>query len=296
MSIPRRQRRLAGRHALVDGIPFTMPVNSEHSPAFMVGFSIDGDRAAELLPGGEVHPLRLPGGRGVLMVTVIDYRSTDIGRYIEYSIAIACTHGSRPAPPLLPAVLQKPFGTGQFVLDLPVSTEVSVKGGKGIWGMPKHQANLDLVVTDDEVSAQYDLDGLLAMRVEIDRPRRFSLPIGLGAVNYCAFRGLLMKSYIYFDAKVYFAVGRRAGARLYLGDHPRMDPLRTLDISGRPLFCAFLDDSQGVLDDYFESWFLTYDRPPEEIPAGLESVVDLGQSQEWLDPPKAPLPAPVGRQ
>ena len=30
-AVPRRQRRLAGRHALVDGIPFTMPVNSEQT-------------------------------------------------------------------------------------------------------------------------------------------------------------------------------------------------------------------------------------------------------------------------
>ena len=51
-------------------------------------------------------------------------------------------------PPLLPLVFQKTFGLGQYVVDLPVSTEVSVKGGKGIWGMPKHQANLDFVVTD----------------------------------------------------------------------------------------------------------------------------------------------------
>jgi hypothetical protein len=294
VSVPRRQRRLAGRRALVDGIPYVMPVNSEQSPALMAGFSIDGHRAAELLPGGEVHPVRLPNGRGVLMVTVIEYRITDIGSYIEFSIAIACTHGARPAPPLLPALLQKTFGTGQFVIDLPVSTEISVKGGKGIWGMPKHQANLDFTITDDMVASQYDLDGLLALRIEIDRPHQFRLPLKMASANYCAFRGMLMKSYIYFGARVDAAVGRWAGARLYLGESPRMDPLRGLDIDGRPLFCAFLADSAGVLDDYFESWFLTYQDPPAAPPEGLESVVGLGLSQEWLEPPKAPLPAPVG--
>ena len=39
------------------------------------------------------------------MITVIDYRVTDIGKYIEFSIAIACTHGRKPAPPILPALL-----------------------------------------------------------------------------------------------------------------------------------------------------------------------------------------------
>lgn len=287
MTVPPRQRHLRGRHALVDGIPYRMPVNSKDSPALMAGFGIDARAAARLMPGNEIHPFRLPGGRGVLMITVINYRVTDIGKYIEFSIAIACTHGRRPAPMLLPALLRDRYGTGQYVLDLPVSSEISVKGGKGIWGMPKHQANLDFTVDADEVTSQYDLDGMLAMRIEIDRPHQFQLPVDVGAVNYCAFRGMLMKSYIYFNARMDLALWRRAGARLYLGDHPRMDPLRDLDIDSRPMFTAFLPNSRGVLDDHLESWFLTYPEPVDEPPEGLESVVDLGYSEEWLEPPSA---------
>lgn len=266
-----------------------MPVNSEHTPALMAAFTVDAERAAALLPGGEVHPFLLPRGRGVLLITVVDYRSTDIGTYVEFSIALACTRGARPAPPLLPGLLRGLFRTGQFVVDLPVSSEISVKGGKGIWGMPKHQANLDFVITDDVVSSQYDKDGLLAMKIEIDRPRMARLPISVGAVNYCAFRGMLMKSSIYFKGKMDVAFGPSASARLYLGDSPRVDGLRDLDISSRPLFTAFLEDSEGVLDDHYEGWFLTYDRPPAEQGEGLESVIDLGLGQEWLDPPKAPV-------
>lgn len=294
--IPRRQRRQSGRRALVDGIPFTMPVNSEHSPALMAAFTIDADRARALLPGNEIHPLRVTPRRGLLVVTVIDYRITSIGKYIEFSIAIACTHGTRPAPMLVPGLFQKTFGTGQFVIDLPVSTEISVKGGKGIWGMPKHQANLDFTITDDEVSSQYDLDGRLAMRIEIDRPSQLSVPFGTGAVNYCAFRGLLQKSSIYFQGRTDVALLRQAKARLYLGDHPRMDPLRDLDIGSRPLFCAFLPDSHGVLDDHFESWFLTYEQDPATKPEGLESVVDLGLSDEWAEAPTAPVPTQRARR
>ncbi|MDQ3980297.1 MAG: acetoacetate decarboxylase family protein [Actinomycetota bacterium] len=291
MTVPRRQRRLSGRRALVDGIPFTMPVNSEHSPALMAAFTIDADRSRALLPGNEIHPLRVTPRRGLLIVTVIDYRITDIGKYIEFSIAIACTHGTRPAPMLLPGLLQKTFRAGQFVIDLPVSSEISVKGGKGIWGMPKHRASLDFTITDDEVSSQYDLDGRLAMRIEIDRPRQLSVPLRTAAVNYCGFRGLLQKSTIYFQGRTDLALFHKAGARLYLGDHPRMDALRDLDICSRPLFCGFLPDSRGVLDDHFESWFLTYEPSPATKPEGLESVVDLGLSDEWLDPPTSPVPS-----
>lgn len=284
-AVPRRQQRLAGRHALVDGIPFQLPVNSADTPALMAAFPVDADAAAELLPGGELYPVRLPGGRGLLIVTVVNYVTTDIGSYIEYSIAIACTHGRRPAPPLLPGLLRRTFGTGQYVVDLPVSSEISVKGGKGIWGMPKHRANLDFEVTDSTVSSQYEKDGKLGMRIEIDRPAATGLPLRVGAVNYCAFRGMLMKSFIYFEGTADVALGRHASARLYLGDAPGVAGLHGLDIGERPIFTAFLPSTHGVLDDHFECWFLSSDQPGQSYGEPLESVVGLGLSEDWLKPP-----------
>lgn len=284
MTIPLRQKQLAGRHALVDGIPFQLPVNSQQSPALMAAFSIDPEAARRLIPGNEVHPLRL-WKRGLLVVTVIDYVVTDIGKYIEYSIAIACTHGKNPAPRLLPGMLMKTYGTGQYVWDLPVSSEVSVKGGKGIWGMPKHQANLDFLVGENWVSSQYDLDGEFMMRIDVKKPASAWLPVSMGAVNYCAFRGMLMKSYIYFAGKFGFSLFSKDSARLLIGDHPRMAPLKTLDIDPVPVACGFFPSTAGVLDDHFECWFLSEQDAPTRAPQGLENTFPLAQSQAWLAAP-----------
>ncbi|ARF81584.1 acetoacetate decarboxylase family protein [Kitasatospora aureofaciens] len=283
---PRRQRRLAGRNALVDGIPFEMPVNSADTPCLMAAFTVDRAAAARLLPGGELHPVTLPGGRGLLMITVVNYVRTDIGRYIEYSIALACTHGNRPAPPLLPGLLRGVFGTGQYVLDLPVSSEISVKGGKGIWGMPKHQANLDFRVTDATVSSEYQVDGQLGTFISIDRPPATALPLRVKAANYCAFRGMLMKSSIYFEGEADIAFGKRARARLLLGDAPQVVALHDLGITSNPLFTIYLPSTRGVLDDHFECWFLTSEAPGQSYGEPMKSVVDLGLSQQWLDPPR----------
>jgi len=286
-----RLRRLAGRHSLVDGIPFQLPVRSEGTPALMAGFTVNADKAAPLLPGNELQLFRM-GDRAVLIVTVVDYIITNIGRYIEFSIALGCTRGLQPAPPLLPLLLRGRYGLGQYVLDLPVSTEISVKGGKGIWGMPKHRANLDFVVGERQVSSQYDCDGQLAMRVEIDRPAHTWIPMRAGAANYCEFRGLLMKSYIYFHGRGGISVGKAGAGRLYIGNHPRVAMLRDLEISDRSLFTLFIPASAGDLDDYFESWFLSYDTPPQRPPEGLESVVDLSLDETWLPPPSAPYDGP----
>lgn len=285
----RRLERQRGLNTEVDGIHFDLPVESRRAPVFAAAFPCDAAAATRLLPGGEVHPLRL-WNRALLVVTVINYQDTVIGSYIEYSIAIACTHGRRPAPRLLPALFQGLFGVGQFVLDLPVSTEVSVKGGKGIWGMPKHQGNLDFVVGQDRVGAQYDLDGKLCLYVEIDKPKSTWLPLRMPAANYCAFRGMLMKSYIYFRGKAGTAMFGKARARLVIGDHPRMAWMRDLDIASQPLFTAWMPDSTGMLDDYMECWFLRGQPKPVTVMDGLASVATLGQGREWLAPPSAAIP------
>lgn len=285
MAIPKRIRDYQGRYSFVDGIPFTLPVSSKESPALMAAFPCDYDAARRLMPGNELFPVRLLNGKAVFIVTIINYVHTTIGKYIEYSLALACTHGSRPAPRLLPALFQKHYRTGQFILDLPVSTEISVKGGKGIWGMPKHQANLDFIVTDTVVSSQYEKDGKFAFRIEMDRPRSPSIHLRIGSINYSHFRNMLMASYIYFDSRASINLMSKAQARLYLGNHPKVARLHTLNIEAKALFTAFLPSSQGILDDHFECWFINYDTPETDLSEGISSVCTLQNKQEWLPDP-----------
>lgn len=283
MRVPRRLRRQAGRHALVDGIPFALPVDSRDSPALLAVFPVDPEPASRLLPG-EIHPV-VVFGRALLVICVIDYRSTDIGRYVEFSVALACTHGPQPLRTPF-ALLRHHRRIGQFVLDLPVSTEISVKGGKGIWGMPKHRASLDFRVEPRRVSSRYDLDGRLAVQVDVDRPRFDRLPFALPGVNYCVFRGMLMRSRVHVRGRAGVGFGRRRSARLTLGDQPRIAGLVTLGAHERPWFTAYFPTTAGVLDDHVESWFETFPEPPREAPEGLESVAGLGLGQDWPPPPQ----------
>jgi hypothetical protein len=285
--IPKRIKNYTGRFSLVDGIPFKLPVAATNSPALMAIFPIDLEKAKAFLPSG-VHPLRL-WNTGLLIVTVIDYRETPIGKYVEYSIAIACTHGEKPAPRLLPGIFMKFFNTGQYVIDLPVSSEISVKGGKGIWGMPKHQGHLNFIIEENKVSSQYDLDGKLVTYIEIEPPKKICIPVKIRASNYCSFRGMLMKSDILLDTKCGINLFGKAKARFVIGDHPRLQALKDLDI-GEAIAAIYLPSITGTLDDHIESWFLDFDQLPEKVPQGFESVIDLCLSEAWLSPPDAPIP------
>jgi hypothetical protein len=288
MNLPVRLQDQEGRHALVDNIPFKLPVRCGKSPVMMAIFPIDAGKAAELPPGNGIVPISFHD-TALLVVTVIDYRQPVIAKYIEYSIAIACNHGLAPGKFRLPGLFSKRIDLGQYVIDLPVSSEVSVKGGKGIWGMPKHQGNLDFKITDSKVSSQYDLDGQLCTYFEIEKPPRTNVPLKMTAANFCSFRGMLMKSTVYFDGKAGFLAGKRAGATFIVGDHPRMALLKTLDIQPDPIATAFIPEANGVLDDHFESWFLHYSEQPAVAMQGFESVIDLTRSEEWLEPPRAPV-------
>lgn len=286
MAIPRRQKRLEGHYALVDGIRYKMPIDSWEAAATIAAFPIDWEAARKFMPPGDVHPFRL-WKKGLLVVTVIDYRQTDIGSYIEYSIAIACTRGGGPAPRLIPGLLQKFYGTGQYVFDLPVSTEVSVKGGKGIWGMPKHQASLDFLEGKRWASAQYDLDGQMVARFDVRRPDKFWFPLNMGAANYCMFRGMIYKSLIYFRGKAGTHLLKAGSARFVLGDHPLAAQIRALKHDPDPIFAAHIPSVTGLLDDYFECWFVTPPVEPDKaLGEGLETTYPLGYGQDRLPPPK----------
>jgi len=284
---PRRLKRESKKFALVDGIPFALPVRSQRMQALMAAFPVDPDAARALLPDRTMQIARL-WRRALLVVTVVNYQETVIGKYIEYSIALGCVHRDRKPLPLLPFVFGGLYQFGQYVCELPVSTEISVKGGKGIWGMPKHQASLDFRVGDKTVSSQYDLDGELGAYVELALPGGPKVPLGVGASNYCQFRGMLNKSTVYFKGRAAVAVGPRAHGRFELGDHPRVARLKGLGIASKPIFTVYIPEAHGVLDDHSESWFLGFDSPPAERPEGMESVIGLGLGQEWPPPPTAP--------
>lgn len=285
MSVSKRIKDYEGRYAMVDGIPFKLPVGATKSPAIMAGFFCNYEKAKAILPGNELHPVKA-FGKAVFMVTVIDYRQTTIGKYIEYSIALAVTRGSKPAPAMLPAIMMKTYKTGQFILDLPVSSEISVKGGKGIWGMPKHKANLDFKITDSQVSSQYEKDGQFAFRIEIEKPRKTNFPINISAVNYSHFRNMLMASYIHFKTKAGIRLGKNATGRIFIGDHPRTRFLKDLQIQSKPFFTMYMPEANGILDDHFECWFMTYENQPEKVtPEGFESVFNLGLNEDWLPAP-----------
>jgi hypothetical protein len=286
MSDRRRQKWLAGRYANVDGIPFKMPVATKSSPGIFAGFAVDAAAAAEMVPD-ELRVVNIKN-RGLLLITVVDYRNTTIGKYIEFCIGLAVTRGPRDRRLLLASLRPAASGLGIYVYDLPVSTEISVKGGLGIWGMPKRQASLDFLINSRLISSQYNLEGTMVLRVDIPKPSHTWLPVRSRSTAWGAdFRGLLTKSTVYARGTAGVHL-RPRNARLMLGDHPRAAPLRMLRPNARALFTAYAPAMSGVLSDHIETWHLSSSTVPAPAMIGLRDVVNLGLGEEWLPPPRDP--------
>lgn len=282
----RRNRWLQGRYANVDGIPFKMPVETKSSPCIFAGFTIDPDAAQNLLPGQELQAVKA-FGRGILIVAVVNYGDTTIGKYVETCLGVLCAHRRQKPLPLAPLALPFLYGTGVYIYDLPVSTEISVKGGLGIWGMPKRQGNLDFIEGDETISSQYDFEGQIVSRLDVPNGNAW-LPVAFAGLGYGSFRGLLTKSRISGSGKARFGFGSK-GTRLVLGDHPRAEPIKALDVNPNAIFSGYLPRFRGVLNDRVETWYLTSDTPPDIAETGMKDVVDLGLSEDWLAPPNRAL-------
>ena len=142
------------------------------------------------------------------------------------------------------------------------------------------------------MSSQYDLDGQLCMRIDGRPAAGARVPLrNVGAVNWCQFRGMLMKSSIYFSDRAEVAVGPWASAQLLIGDHPRMAPLRNARpaeqaaVHGGPphsTVCSTTTSSRG-----------SSRRPRRSGTAPITAATPwtpstgLPRSTDWLDPPSA---------
>ena len=102
-------------------------------------------RLRELMPDPRYVPARLTPGLGVVVISCLEYRDTDIGPYNEVAVAIPLNEpyfrANLPGRALLNAAR-----LGQqhaFMRHLPVTTEAALRGGVDFYNLPKFIAEID---------------------------------------------------------------------------------------------------------------------------------------------------------
>ena len=210
---PPRRRCRAVSAAWPDGTPWSTgsrsccPSNSARTPALMAAFPVDGERCGTAAARRRAPPGAAARRRGLLVVTVVNYVMTDIGRYVEYSLAIACTFGAPAGTPAAARPAARALRHRAVRRGPPGQQRGLGEGRQGDLGDAEAPGEPRL---QHRTGGQQPVRGRRhARRPDRDRPTPgTALPLDIGAVNYCIFRGLVMRSSIYFRGAADIAFGR----------------------------------------------------------------------------------------
>ena len=105
----------------------------------------------ELMPDPRYVPARLVPGLGVLAISCLEYRDTDIGPYNELLIGVPLSEpdfrANIPGRALVAA--RRRGQQPSFVWQLPVTTEIALRGGVDFYNFPKFIAEIEFNETPD---------------------------------------------------------------------------------------------------------------------------------------------------
>jgi hypothetical protein len=229
---------------LSTGHQVDLPLSTDATMTGVV-LSASPEAVSELLPRG-LTPIRATRNRAAVTFLCVDYdrigHDAGITPYNEFGILLpAVPEGSGT----LPYVSVFTQGVSGYVWYLPVTSEPAKALGVDIWGYPKEVAD---ITHDDDGSTRHtsvNVDGQHLIDVTIDRPPTFSQHDT--GVSYTTKDGSLLREKLENDGEI--GVWPYSSKLSYtLGDHPRAERLKELDLSDRALM-RFAADVEFVIHE-----------------------------------------------
>ncbi|HSN53330.1 MAG TPA: acetoacetate decarboxylase family protein [Candidatus Sulfomarinibacteraceae bacterium] len=202
-------------------------------------FLCDRERARALLPHPSMEPVKMPGGRAVVLFSCYEYkRVMNLAPYNEIAMTIPIMVGSGWAPPVLPLVMDLK-GKGYHVFSMPVTSLENQIRGTRIWGLPKVVETITIDTEGDACTTRAaDEHGDVYFELTVPKSGK-SKHFDETGILYSLRDGELLRSRTCFEGN--FTVSTRAdllwkappapaSPALRLGDSPRADVLRSLKI------------------------------------------------------------------
>lgn len=220
-------------------------------------FLCDYARAKALMPNPSMVPVRMPGGRAVVLFSCYEYRNVlNIGPYNEIAMTIPVMVGAGFHPLLLPLIMNF-ANRGFYVFSMPVTSLENQIRGRKFWGLPKVVEQIDFeqvegehkTIARDEMGSVY-----FELTVPTMGKRKHFDESGF---IYSVLDGQLLKSETNFQgdfnvtsnfSTLWKKSGPAAKPLLKLGDSPGAEVLRQLQIEPLPFQTRYAKSMNSCFD------------------------------------------------
>ncbi len=223
----------------VQGETITLPVRITDAETALAVFTVRPADAATCLVGTGLRPFTL-AGRGFSMLMLVHYGEWVLGTYDEVGIGLL-TRG--------------PGGRlGLYLVDLPVTGELTREAGQDFWALPKWLMRSDLTFDGPSASVTVHDGDTFVMRASV-RAGRMSVPFAVRAkvpawsrLDRGAQAGVLLRGAVRMNLQ-----GMHVGpgnVRVELGNHPMAERMAALGMTRRPLLTVHARRLSGDLDAF----------------------------------------------
>ena len=273
--------------------PVELPVRYSDGSLMGAFWLVEETKAAALLPDN-LEPLLLPGRNAAAGLFMMDYRNSTLGPYGEVGIGIQAVRKGTGATLIgylwdmvanvfhVDEMLSL-FGqedSGLYVVTLPVTTQVSVAGGREVWGFPKYLAEMQSDFSDPK-RASFALEG----EFEASLAQGFTVPTpGLPFLTYTE-----QPTADITRTKIRVGHTFRWGGTLELdvhGDGPTAAAIKKLGLDASPALAVFRTD--GVQADLPAGKQLPFLYSTKDIPTPPPSIVSDKYVFEGFTAPTPP--------
>jgi acetoacetate decarboxylase len=230
-----------------------LPLLYEDGTALLSFFHVEHDRAAEVLAGTSLAPVRFARGTAIAAVIACEHRVTSVGPHRELGTALAVVPRTVRAPmlPLL-HMLRAPArdDIGWHFVDFPVTTSIAQVAGREVWDLPRFTTEIDLDLDHDELVAV--VQAPLGEEPIAILSGRAGIEVTLDARNMVLYtsnaRGL-QRVLLEARGPMHTGFGRTFSLRVGRVDHPMANHLFALGLDGaRPFAVQVCRDYRAVLN------------------------------------------------
>lgn len=203
-------------------------------------FMCNYQKALEVLPHPSMKPVKMPGGRAVVIFSCYEYKNVmNMKPYNEIAMTIPLLMNPTVSVPVLPLVSKAFRNFGYHVFSMPVTSEENRLRGRGIWGLPKVTERIDVEQNDGfSTTVAFDENDNEYFRLKIPMNGKAESFDETGQL-YSILKNDIIKAQTNFkgDFKVnkhmglLFNKGKKSNDPLLtLGDSPRAKVLKSLEI------------------------------------------------------------------